>query len=295
LLKNAKTQNNQKKDFFKHFERLRLLIMVKQRGFTLIELLVVIAIIAILMAILMPALQRVKEQAREMTCRANLRQYGIAQSLYLDDNEYRYPSAWTSLMGTEYPYSGYPRYCRWHDPRYPPDGPFWPYLKNQKAHICPTFRILAKSEGQKHPQHDQSIPIDPQYSYSMNAYLGSKAGDASGSGARDASGRDGIYKLSEVTRSKDQVFFFSEENMWTRPGCPNVLNDNALCGDNRDWFGTFHSTASGDLNSGTVNAVFVDAHVDEVRSALKEDPDDYSEMEYGQFEKYSWPHKQPFQ
>ncbi len=269
--------------------------MDKQRGFTLIELLVVIAIIAILMAILMPALQRVKEQAREMTCRANLRQYGIAQALYLDDNDYRYPSAWSSIMGTEYPYSGYPRYCRWHDPRYPPDGPFWPYLKNPKAHICPTFRILSKSEGQRHPQHDPSIPIVPQYSYSMNAYLGSKAGDSSGSGAQDASGRDGVYKLSEVTRSKDQVFFFAEENMWTRPGCPNVLNDNALCGDNRDWFGTFHSTASGDLNSGTCNAVFVDAHVDEIRSALKEDPDDISEMEYGQFEKYSWPHKQPFQ
>ena len=63
--------------------------MEKRKGFTLIELLVVIAIIAILMAIMMPALQRVKEQAREMTCRANLRQYGLAQALYLGDNEDR--------------------------------------------------------------------------------------------------------------------------------------------------------------------------------------------------------------
>ncbi len=66
--------------------------MNKRRGFTLIELLVVIAIIALLMAILMPALQRVKEQAREMVCRGNLRQYGIAQVLYLDDHDDRYPS-----------------------------------------------------------------------------------------------------------------------------------------------------------------------------------------------------------
>lgn len=57
------------------FNLLRGDIMEKRKGFTLIELLVVIAIIAVLMAILMPALQRVKEQAREMACRANLKQY----------------------------------------------------------------------------------------------------------------------------------------------------------------------------------------------------------------------------
>jgi prepilin-type N-terminal cleavage/methylation domain-containing protein len=267
----------------------------KNRGFTLIELLVVIAIISILMAILMPALQRVKEQAREMGCRANLRQYGIAQSIYLDDNDDRYPSAWTSLVGNEYPYGGYPRFCRWHDPRFPPNGPFWPYLKNTKVHICPAFKILSKYLGEEHPEHDKSIPVIPQYSYSMNAYLGSKSGDASGSGETDSTGHGGIYKLAEITRSKDQVFFFAEENMWLRPGCIRVLNDNALCGDSRDWFGTFHSTSTGKLNKGTINAVFVDAHVDEVRSALKEDSTDTSEMEFGRFEKYSWPHKQRFQ
>ena len=253
------------------------------RGFTLIELLVVIAIIAVLMAILMPALQRVKEQAREITCRSNLRQYGIAQALYLDDNDDRYPSAWTSLVKTEQPVSGYQRFCRWHDPRYPADGPFWPYLKKGKVHLCPSFAVIAKSEGQRHPSHVASNPVVPYYSYSMNAYLGSRSGASGG----------GVLKRSEITRSKSEVFFFSAENMWLRPGCSWVLNDNALCPDGRDWFGTFHSTKSGDLNSGTVNAVFVDAHVQEVRSALKENPNDNSEKEFGRFEKYGWPHKDP--
>jgi prepilin-type N-terminal cleavage/methylation domain-containing protein/prepilin-type processing-associated H-X9-DG protein len=258
--------------------------MVKRNGFTLIELLVVIAIIAILMAILMPALQRVKEQAREMTCRANLRQYGIAQTMYLDENDDRYPSAWTSLVKTEAPVSGYQRFCRWHDPRYPADGPFWPYLNEEKVHLCPSFAVIAKSEGQRHPSHVASNPIVPYYSYSMNAYLGSTDGAAGG----------GVLKRSQVTRRNSEVFFFSGENMWLRPGCSWVLNDNALCPDGRDWHATYHSIMSGDLNSGTTNVVFVDAHVEEVRSALKEDPSDNSEKEFGSFEKFGWPKREPY-
>ena len=73
----------------------------KRTGFTLIELLVVIAIIAILMGILMPTLQLVRKQAQEMICRANLRQYGIAQVVYLDENDNRYPLSAVSLVSTQ--------------------------------------------------------------------------------------------------------------------------------------------------------------------------------------------------
>jgi hypothetical protein len=93
--------------------------------------------------------------------------------------------------------------------------------------LCPTFNVVAKTEAHRHPSHDPSIPIDPYYSYTMNAYLGSKTGALGG----------GVLRQSEITRPKSEVFFFSEESMWTRPGCSNVLNDNALCPDGRDWFG----------------------------------------------------------
>ncbi len=147
--------------------------------------------------------------------------------------------------------------------------------KRQAFTLVEVLVVIAKQEGQKHPSHRASIPVIPVYSYSMNAFLGSSGG---------------ALKFSDITRSKAEVFFFAAENMWRRPGCNWVLNDNALCPDGRDWFGTFHGTSMSNRNAGTVNVVFVDAHVQEVRSALKEDPSDTSEMEFGSYEKYGWPH-----
>jgi prepilin-type N-terminal cleavage/methylation domain-containing protein len=61
--------------------------MSRRRGFTLIELLVVIAIIAILMAILMPSLSRVRDQARQINCSANLRQWNLVFNMYAGEND----------------------------------------------------------------------------------------------------------------------------------------------------------------------------------------------------------------
>ena len=60
--------------------------MKKVRLFTLIELLVVIAIIAILAAMLLPALAKARAKARETSCKANMKQLGLGQTMYSDDN-----------------------------------------------------------------------------------------------------------------------------------------------------------------------------------------------------------------
>ena len=135
----------------------------QKKGFTLIELLVVISIIALLLAILMPALGKVKEKARTVVCRANLKQWGLVFGLYVQDNDGRYYRAWKGAHGHEW------IKCT------------MPYYENPKIRFCPSAKKLGTSTW---PQANDEAwgPFDanvkyPYYvdvagSYGINDWVG---------------------------------------------------------------------------------------------------------------------------
>jgi prepilin-type N-terminal cleavage/methylation domain-containing protein len=211
-----------------------------KKAFTLVELLVVIAIISLLLALSLPALRLVRRQGDETVCQSNLRQLGIIMKTYTNDNDGLFPNA-DGLFHSEItfwppnlPYQPYPVCCRWHDARIGFDsammrnerpeirGTLWPYLGDPRIVRCKIgVRANIERGCNNHCDncpHDPGIDVVPQYTYAMNACLGSTVttGGVLSDGTVDERTlrRWSVRRETQVTRNPSTVFLFGEQNSW---------------------------------------------------------------------------------
>jgi len=160
--------------------------------------------------------------------------------------------------------------CNWHDEstnldRHPElAGVLWPYLRGLGIHLCSTFDVVAREMSCQRCR-GATIPVKPQYGYTMNSYLNGDAWDSV-----PAQYQTKIKDIRKETQVKEpaNTFYFSEENSWAIPGISAAgINDNNLRSTpaaNTDAFATFHRAPGRDKNLGFANAVFVDGHVEQV-------------------------------
>jgi len=270
-----------------------------KKGFTLIELLVVIAVISVLMAILMPALNKARELGQGAACKGNIKTYTLAVQMYVQDNDDCFcdPDLCYFTQMEPYPIesgiSGNHLHFRWCNgdlnlrshPEY--GGTLFPYMKDARAFICPTFARLALrgSEDQFFLAGGNSVRnYQPWYNYTMNAYLGPTSTPRGG-------GLKGIRveRLSQV-RHPATTFSFTEESALVDTDYNySGLNDTfMLPGDktmaegwmssvgNNPWLiepgpngvgqfydviAGFHHAPSGDKLAGRGHCAFLDGHV----------------------------------
>jgi len=244
--------------------------MKNKRAFTLIELLVVIAIIALLMAILMPALQRVKEQARDISCRSNLRQVGLVIYLYLQETDFKMPRVrWDNSGCNEY---------RWRhsDGRYflpSEDDSYWgtafkSFVNDTRIFGCPSFRNAHEMQ-QIAKLYNYDVKEFYDSGYAFNAYL-------------DRENVNTIRNQSEVIVSHDHVEPRIEQGDSTTHNDMLCLGPNSATqnlthyrppnGERRDWYrGIFRHNIRRSSNwetGGTLNTLWLDNHVSRIEETL---------------------------
>lgn len=208
-------------------------------GFTLVELMVVIVIIVVLASLVFVLGARVRKKANSMACFQNLRDWSLVFANCASDNNGRLPTPqnWAAISHTPY------------DPnaKDPGRAPFVDYWNDD---IEVAFRMQLEKRGCPCQKDSLSPSGNPAPNYMMNWRL-SKAP------------RYLEANLATVRRSSNKILFIDGN-----PGCPLRITN---ASDVSKWI-----EPAADVHGGTVNAIFADLHVGQIRP--QELADNWKEM-----------------
>lgn len=225
-----------------------------RHGFTIVELLVVVAVIAILASTLLPAIARASGQGRQIFCQNNLRQLGIAWTVYAQDHDdritYNLGSTETERMlarGEHYNWAN--SLMNWEvHPNNTNDllntqASIGPYVAaNASVFRCPSDRALSsiqRSAGWSHRSR----------TYSMNAMVGNAGEFTAGGTNINNPAYQQFMTLSEI-KAPALIFAFIEEH-------PHSINDGYFL--NKGYVSLWYDLPAS-FHNGGANLAFADGH-----------------------------------
>lgn len=202
-------------------------------GFTLVELLVVVAIIGLLLGLALPALSAARLAAYRTQCSNNMKQLGLALTLFAQNNKGKFPQS-THTTGVNFQKAWIYTLA--------------PYLENVNSiRICP-----------RDPKRDERLKANGT-SYVLNEYICVPGEDEclTLKHVQDStrtitvfivSDATGVSMMTDHTHSRD--WLVSPTGAWQRV-CNDISPDRHVIGSGRD-----------DHTSGTSNYLFADGHVE---------------------------------
>lgn len=209
-------------------------------AFTLVDLLVVIAVVAMLAALLLPGLARSKESARRIQCVNNIRQLGLAATMYWEDNHgqtFLYRGAYTN-GGDVFWFGWLERGSEGERAFDGSQAALHPYLQGRAVGICPSLNYISERFKLK--------ATGAAYGYGVNRNITAPT----------------LAHIGRMTQSAETVLFAdaAQVNTFQAPASPtNPLLEEFYYVHELERTAHFR-------HKGTATVVFGDGHVDRERA-----------------------------